>query len=587
MRMHLRPSLNRACEYTLRGCASFALLFAVTATAQTPANWTRQVSQMSPPAREAPAMAYDSVHGQVVLFGGSGVFVYDDTWVWDGLNWIEKKPPISPPNRYFNAMAYDAARGQVVMFGGSDGNGPLGDTWLWDGSSWKRASPSNSPPARFAHAMAFDSAHGQVVMFGGSGRGQILDDTWVWDGSNWTQKNPSNRPFARRGHAMAYDSDHGQVILFGGGGSNPFTSNDTWAWDGSNWTQRSPQVSPTARINHSMAYDSARGQAVLFDGAVAGVRTPLNDTWTWDGSNWMQKTPQTNPPGRTFSTMAFDSKHGQIVLFGGSDTNGLKLQDTWTWEGGGSINMPKISAVVSASGFGGFLTVAPGSWVEIFGSNLAATTRSWGGTDFSGNNAPTTLEGVQVTIGGQKAFVNYVAVNPGQINAQLPSNIGTGPLQLTVTNANGTSPPFNITVNALQPGLLAPPAFKIGGNQYVVAQLPDGNYVLPAGVIAGLNSRPAKPGETVLIFGIGFGAVVPGIPAGQIVTQGNQLAAPFQIFFGTIPAQTPYFGLAPGFIGLYQFNVVVPAVPDNDLVPLTFNLGGAAGAQILYTAVHQ
>jgi len=40
-------------------------------------------------------------------------------------------------------------------------------------------------------------------------------------------------------------------------------------------------------------------------------------------------------------------------------------------------------------------------------------------------------------------------------------------------------------------------------------------------------------------------------------------------------------------VGLYQFDVVVPAVPDSDLVPLTFNLGGTAGLQTLYTAVHQ
>ena len=49
----------------------------------------------------------------------------------------------------------------------------------------------------------------------------------------------------------------------------------------------------------------------------------------------------------------------------------------------------------------------------------------------------------------------------------------------------------------------------------------------------------------------------------------------------------PTSGLAPGFVGLDQFDVVVPAVPDNNLVPLTFTLGGAPGIQKLYTAVHQ
>jgi uncharacterized protein (TIGR03437 family) len=250
---------------------------------------------------------------------------------------------------------------------------------------------------------------------------------------------------------------------------------------------------------------------------------------------------------------------------------------------------PTISAVVSASSFGGFTSVAPGSWVEIYGSNLAPDTREWAGSDFSGDNAPTSLDGVEVTIGGQKAFIDYIssAAN-GQINAQLPSNIATGgPLQLTVNNGATTSSAYNIMVNATEAGLLAPTAFQVGGNQYVVAQHKDGSYVLPAGAIAGVNSSPAQPGETVLIYGVGFGPVAPNIPAGEIVTEENQLSLPFQLMFGQTPAQLKYDGLAPNYVGLYQFDVVVPSVPDNDLVPLTFNLGGTVGTQKLFAAVHQ
>ena len=86
---------------------------------------------------------------------------------------------------------------------------------------------------------------------------------------------------------------------------------------------------------------------------------------------------------------------------------------------------------------------------------------------------------------------------------------------------------------------------------------------------------------------MGFGPLVPDVPAGQIVTQSNQLASSLQILFGSTSAQVPYFGLAPQFVGRYQFNVVLPAVPDNGLVPLTFKLGGVAGTQTLYIAVHQ
>ena len=146
--------------------------------------------------------------------------------------------------------------------------------------------------------------------------------------------------------------------------------------------------------------------------------------------------------------------------------------------------------MVSAGAFGGFPSAAPGSWVEIYGSNLSATARGWAGSDFNGVNAPTALDGVRVMVGGQAAFVDYVSA--GQVNAQLPSNVGTGPQQMTVSNANGTSAAYTLMVNALQPGLLAPESFKIGGRQYVVAQFADGTFVLPPNSIAGLATRQAR-----------------------------------------------------------------------------------------------
>src|SRR5580704_17181410 len=85
------------------------------------------------------------------------------------LNWTQKSPAASPPVREGHAMAYDSAHGQVVLFGGDTGtvNAFLNDTWVWDGTTWTQKSPQNSPPARYQHAMAYDSAHGQVVLFGG------------------------------------------------------------------------------------------------------------------------------------------------------------------------------------------------------------------------------------------------------------------------------------------------------------------------------------------------------------------------------------------------------------------------------------
>jgi len=247
---------------------------------------------------------------------------------------------------------------------------------------------------------------------------------------------------------------------------------------------------------------------------------------------------------------------------------------------------PVISSkgVISASAFGAFSSIAPGSWVEIYGSNLASTTRSWAASDFNGVNAPTTLSGTTVTIGGADAFIDYIS--PTQVNAQVPSNIPPGQQQVTVMTGNGTSANYPITVASTEPGLLAPSSFIVGGKQYLVALLTDGvTYVLPPGSIAGVPSQRAQPGETIVLYGVGFGTVTPSIPAGQIVQQSNALATPVQFSFGGVPAAASYAGLAPGFVGLYQFNVTVPNVAASDLVPVTFSLGGFSGAQTLYLAV--
>lgn len=563
------------------------LLFSVLpVAAQTTGNWTQQMPQTSPPGRDSQGMAYDSGHSQVVLFGGlnaNGSF-FADTWVWDGQNWSQKSSAASPSARVNPGMAYDAMRQKTVLFGG--GPALSNDTWVWDGTSWSQMTPATKPPVRYGVGMAYDSAHGQTVLFGGESLAvQVLNDTWVWDGTNWTQKSPANNPPPRCFQAMVYDSAHGQVVLFGGHSNNTGNDfSDTWVWDGTNWTQASPQNSPPARQFPSMAFDSTHGQVVMFGGFASAGSTILGDTWTWDGKNWTQQSPAVTPPPSNAPAMAYDPKHDQTVLFGGY--SGSYSANTWTFAETTTTTGPTIGGVASASAFGDFTTVAPGTWIEIYGSNLAPDTRQWQGSDFNGNNAPTALDGVSVSIGGQSAFVDFISAV--QVNAQLPSGIATGGmLPITITNGGVTSPAFNIAVNATEPGLLAPPSFKIGGNQYVVAQFADGTYVLPAGAISGITSRPAKPGEVIVIYGVGFGSVTPSIPAGQIVTQSNQLSLQFQLNFGQTPAQLLYDGLSPNFVGLYQFNVTVPSVPDNNLVPLTLNLGGTAGTQTLFTAVHQ
>jgi uncharacterized protein (TIGR03437 family) len=240
--------------------------------------------------------------------------------------------------------------------------------------------------------------------------------------------------------------------------------------------------------------------------------------------------------------------------------------------------------VIGASGFGGSASIAPGDWIEIYGTNLASETRGWTAADFSGVNAPTGLSGTSVSIDGLPAYVSFIS--PGQVNVQVPSGVALGTQLVTVTTASGTSEPVTVNVNDAQPGMLATPLFNVGGVQYVAAILTDfSTFIAPTGSISGITSRPAIPGETIVIYGVGFGSVTPTIPAGQTVTQSNNLVLPLQISFGRTPAAVTYSGLAPDAVGLYQFNVVVPSIPASNAVPLTFTLNGVAGTQTLYTAV--
>jgi uncharacterized protein (TIGR03437 family) len=176
-------------------------------------------------------------------------------------------------------------------------------------------------------------------------------------------------------------------------------------------------------------------------------------------------------------------------------------------------------------------------------------------------------------------FIDYVS--PGQVNGQVPSDVATGSQQVIVTTAAGSSAPFSIKVNATEPGLLAPSAFKVSGTQYAVALFSDGFYDLPPGFASEVASRRAVPGDTIMLFGIGFGPVSDGTSAGVIDQNTNQVNASVDFNIGGVSAQVAYAGLTPGVVGLYQFNVVVPNIPASDTTPLAFTVNGTAGTQTL------
>ena len=242
--------------------------------------------------------------------------------------------------------------------------------------------------------------------------------------------------------------------------------------------------------------------------------------------------------------------------------------------------VPTITSVTSAGDFGGLTNITAGTWLEIKGTNLATGTRQWEDRDFLYANAPGSVDGVRATINDKPAFVFYVS--PGQINVQAPTDTITGvAVAVRVTNCQGTSALFNVQKTARAPGLQSNAARKVGGTQYVVALHSDlqtfvGNTNLIPG--SGLNFRPAKPGDSITVYGIGFGDILPArVPlTGVVVSEQNQLASSLNITLGsTVVTSVSYAGLSPGYVGLYQFNFVIPEVADGDH-RLNMTLAGTA-----------
>jgi uncharacterized protein (TIGR03437 family) len=212
-------------------------------------------------------------------------------------------------------------------------------------------------------------------------------------------------------------------------------------------------------------------------------------------------------------------------------------------------------------------TIQSGSWISIYGTNLATTTATWNG-DF-----PTSLGGVTVTIDGKLAYLWFVS--PTQINLQAPNDTATGPVSVVLTNANGS---FTTTVTL---GAEGPSLSLFGDGKHVAGVIPtpngsgayaSGTYDLvgPVGAF-NFSTRPVNPGEVLVLFGVGFGPTNPAVLAGQLFSGAATTVLPVTFTIGGLPAKVAFSGITEA--GLYQFNLTVPknAGSGDQVVQATVN----------------
>lgn len=300
-----------------------------------------------------------------------------------------------------------------------------------------------------------------------------------------------------------------------------------------------------------------------------------------------------NAPRRT-NTFTFDwtppaTDQGSISIYvAGNGANGNQQADpgdhiymaSYTLTpASGNQQKPAIAVqngVVNAASFQA--GIASGAWMTIFGANLASTTRIWGNGDFNGNLLPTQLDGVSVNIDGKPAAIYFIS--PGQINVQVPADDSVGPVQVQVITPQGTSDPATAQLQKFAPGF-----FLVSGTQYVAAVHQDGTYVGKPNLIPGGNFRPAQPGETILLYGTGFGATNPLVPTGQIFSGAAPLATAPTILIGGAAANVAFAGLAGA--GLYQFNLTVPATaPDGDAA-VAAQIGGQSTQPNIFVTIQK
>ncbi|HEV2688998.1 MAG TPA: hypothetical protein VGV35_10595 [Bryobacteraceae bacterium] len=239
---------------------------------------------------------------------------------------------------------------------------------------------------------------------------------------------------------------------------------------------------------------------------------------------------------------------------------------------------PSISdgGILNGAGFQKGQPITGGSLISIFGSRLASSVASASSIPLS-----TGLGGVTVTFVNGNTTLNapLLYVQPddpangviSQINCQVPWNLvpngGTANVSVTVTRNNVASAPAQVTVGPFSPGI-----FSSGGR--AIAVNADGTLAWPAGVIPGLNTHGAKPGDALIVYATGLGGVDSPIADGAASLDKLRNTQPPIVGIGGAQATVLFSGLAPQFVGVNQLNILVPNVPPNDNTPLQILIGG-------------
>jgi len=203
------------------------------------------------------------------------------------------------------------------------------------------------------------------------------------------------------------------------------------------------------------------------------------------------------------------------------------------------------SGVVNGASFaqGG---IVPGSIATVFGTSLTSAT----GINLTSTlPLPTEFLNNVVLVNNIQAPLFAVDNFSGQeqINFQVPWEVASGPAAtMVIENSGVSSGSITVPVLVAQPGIFN---YAVGANVF--------GAILHTNFHLANTANPAKPGETVLVYCTGLGAVSPR-PGDGAAGNGEHTVTMPNVTIGGLSAHVSFGGLAPGFVGLYQINADVP-----------------------------
>jgi len=262
--------------------------------------------------------------------------------------------------------------------------------------------------------------------------------------------------------------------------------------------------------------------------------------------------------GQATSGQTTGAPHSLISIYSSKLGADIALTD--------SASLPTVDPAGVVNGASFQPGIVPGSWLTIKGSNLSPVAQDTWVNGIVNGKLPTSLDGVTVNVGSAQAFVEFVS--PGQINVVAP-DVGTGPVPVTVTTAGGTS--VAVTANVVAQS----PAFFLWPNNQAIATRQDNSFAVKDGTFPGTTTVAAKPGDVLILWGTGFGPTSPPLATGTLVpTDKIYNTSPVSVKIGTADASVFGAALSPGFAGLYQVAIQVPAGMADGDYPITATVSG-------------